>query len=326
MKKNDREKLESAIKWIQGTHPNLSASAVDDLTQDAWLYFLENKTRKYPFTNVRNYLSHRVLFYLPKDVSLEGNNLGYAIDSVDPYKIMQWREKANVLYEAIRGELSSRQSDIILLRFGFFTGQSFSETEIAEFYNVTRERVRQIISLSKSKLKKSGCIQDVQSLVEENLDFPIYSNENISKQVVDEYAHGKAQYSKQYREQKEERERLWREREARRIAYEEEIAKLEKLLGKSLSTPSPLSIIRHNCPIDVVTFFLAQDKNLPQGFYVVNALPANLPYIIASYGVKSGTLRLEAWDSASAPEHIKKIVLEPEYSKRFSFFQPLLNA
>ncbi len=61
-------------------------------------------------------------------------------------------EKAKVIYDAL-ARLSPRERDIIMLRFGLFNNPQLNYTEIAERYNLSCERVRQIEAKAFERLR-----------------------------------------------------------------------------------------------------------------------------------------------------------------------------
>ncbi len=68
------------------------------------------------------------------------------------------RESLNKDIQSAFNILKPRERDILKLRFGFYDNQKWTLLKIAEKYNISRERVRQIIDQSIEKIKKSGKI------------------------------------------------------------------------------------------------------------------------------------------------------------------------
>jgi RNA polymerase primary sigma factor len=64
----------------------------------------------------------------------------------------------------VLSELPQRERDVLILRYGLLDGRPYTLEEIATFYNVTRERVRQIEQKGLKKLRstaRSRCLQEL---------------------------------------------------------------------------------------------------------------------------------------------------------------------
>ena len=75
-------------------------------------------------------------------------------DNPTPNTIMDLAIIRQTMEQAFEG-LTSREQDVITLRFGFYDGQDRTLEEIGQEFNVTRERIRQIEKRAIEKLKRT---------------------------------------------------------------------------------------------------------------------------------------------------------------------------
>ena len=75
--------------------------------------------------------------------------------SLSSEKSINIEQLKSVLDEAISSELTEREMEIVYLRFGINAHDSYTLEELGEQYNITRERVRQIETKAKTKLRES---------------------------------------------------------------------------------------------------------------------------------------------------------------------------
>ncbi|HEY0866004.1 MAG TPA: sigma-70 family RNA polymerase sigma factor [Fimbriimonas sp.] len=68
--------------------------------------------------------------------------------------------------DSMLGNLSERERDVIALRYGLTDGQPHTLEEVAQAFQVTRERIRQIEQNSLKKLKQPSCCYKVKELLE----------------------------------------------------------------------------------------------------------------------------------------------------------------
>ncbi len=104
-----------------------------------------------------------VLLRVPRSVSLEtkvGNEkdteLGDLLDdteSVSPEELLM-REALNRDLQQLLADLTSRERDVILMRFGLGDGHPYSLAEIGRALDLSRERVRQIEAKALQKLRQ----------------------------------------------------------------------------------------------------------------------------------------------------------------------------
>lgn len=88
---------------------------------------------------------------------------------------------SDAINEAISNALKDRTYDVLLRRYGHFTGKEDTLEELGSEYGLTRERVRQIESKGKRKL--SSYVLDVRSEVEGYFDLLIKSDGASYKRV-----------------------------------------------------------------------------------------------------------------------------------------------
>ncbi|MBD2692584.1 RNA polymerase sigma factor SigC [Anabaena catenula] len=103
-----------------------------------------------------------VLLRVPRSVSLEtkvgkdkDTELGELLetDSVTPEEMLM-RESLQKDLQNLLEDLTSRERDVILMRFGLSDGHSYSLAEIGRALDLSRERVRQIESKALQKLRQ----------------------------------------------------------------------------------------------------------------------------------------------------------------------------
>jgi RNA polymerase nonessential primary-like sigma factor len=103
-----------------------------------------------------------LMMRVPRSVSLEtkvgkdkDTELGDLLETEDlsPEEIMM-RESLQVELQDMLAELTTREQDVIRMRFGLQDGQPHSLAEIGKFLDLSRERVRQIESKALQKLRQ----------------------------------------------------------------------------------------------------------------------------------------------------------------------------
>ena len=62
--------------------------------------------------------------------------------------------------DAMLGALDERERRIITLRFGFDRGEPRSLQEVGKYFNLTRERIRQIEAVAMTKLRRTPYARD----------------------------------------------------------------------------------------------------------------------------------------------------------------------
>jgi RNA polymerase primary sigma factor len=73
-----------------------------------------------------------------------------------------------ILREQIRSSLSSlseRERQVLELRFGLIDGQDHTLEEVSQFFNVTRERIRQIEAKALRKLRHPSRSSDLREFL-----------------------------------------------------------------------------------------------------------------------------------------------------------------
>jgi RNA polymerase primary sigma factor len=68
--------------------------------------------------------------------------------------------------DAILETLTEREREVLCLRYGLTDGQPRTLEEVARFFNVTRERIRQIEQKSLKKLKHPSRIKPLKDMLE----------------------------------------------------------------------------------------------------------------------------------------------------------------
>ena len=104
----------------------------------------------------------RILLSSEEPVSLEGpvgdedsSQLGDFIEDVDALEPMDAaaREMLREQVQSALTALSERERQVLELRFGLMDGQDHTLEEVSRFFNVTRERIRQIEAKALRKLR-----------------------------------------------------------------------------------------------------------------------------------------------------------------------------
>ncbi|MDO5310051.1 MAG: sigma-70 family RNA polymerase sigma factor [Planctomycetia bacterium] len=93
---------------------------------------------------------------------------------------------ANALTRALR-TLSPREREIIKMRYGLINGHVYTLEEIGVYFQITRERVRQIEAKALNKLKSSGRAKDLVGFLsqEEKLQYELESQEKSAMVATD---------------------------------------------------------------------------------------------------------------------------------------------
>ncbi len=104
--------------------------------------------------------------FIPDDYDLEET----AIDQIGNSDLLQ----------AITKVLTPREQEVLFLRFGIKDGRQYKLEEIAQKYNVTRERIRQIIVKALRKLRDNSSSKHLKSyLKDESSNSPVIEQMNI---------------------------------------------------------------------------------------------------------------------------------------------------
>ena len=69
--------------------------------------------------------------------------------------------------EEALGELSEREQEIVRMRFGLDDGQARTLEDVGKYFNVTRERIRQIEAKTLAKLRHPMRSQRLKEFLEE---------------------------------------------------------------------------------------------------------------------------------------------------------------
>lgn len=119
------------------------------------------ETDKLKFTNqdilTYNTLSSVLSFELKTNDEENGKDttLGSMIRSPqDVFEEVYAKELKRELLSFLEHILTERELDVVKKRFGFENGKSYTLQEIADMYNITRERVRQIEAASLKKMRE----------------------------------------------------------------------------------------------------------------------------------------------------------------------------
>lgn len=62
----------------------------------------------------------------------------------------------SIMFYSVIGVLTEREQKVLRLRYGMDDGRERSLEEIAKEFNVTKERIRQILNKAKAKLEKEA--------------------------------------------------------------------------------------------------------------------------------------------------------------------------
>jgi RNA polymerase primary sigma factor len=85
-------------------------------------------------------------------------------DSASPADLAMQSVLRSKLYDVLQA-LAPRERDVLLLRYGFHDGHSYTLEEVAQHFQVTRERVRQIEQKAIRKLRSVSKLRSLQELV-----------------------------------------------------------------------------------------------------------------------------------------------------------------
>lgn len=88
-----------------------------------------------------------------KDYEIENIEKALAISEQEAILVSVVHEQLKLGLIQILKTISDREAGIIRMRFGLDDGEPKTLSEIAEFYGVSRERIRQIESKTMSKLR-----------------------------------------------------------------------------------------------------------------------------------------------------------------------------
>ncbi|MFQ9636431.1 MAG: sigma factor-like helix-turn-helix DNA-binding protein [Eisenbergiella sp.] len=62
--------------------------------------------------------------------------------------------------------MSKREQTVILLRFGFVDGRSWTLEEVGKLYHVTRERIRQIEGRAIKRLRQRRGVKELREYID----------------------------------------------------------------------------------------------------------------------------------------------------------------
>ncbi|MCG8648781.1 MAG: sigma-70 family RNA polymerase sigma factor, partial [Pirellulales bacterium] len=85
---------------------------------------------------------------------------------VDPLEGIAMKSLENRIGHLLNTKLSWREREIIRLRFGLGDGHCYTLADIAEVFQVTRERIRQIERRAIGKLRSQGCSDVLQDFID----------------------------------------------------------------------------------------------------------------------------------------------------------------
>lgn len=94
------------------------------------------------------------------------SNLLVQNDQADPVETVSQEMLSGRIGELLESKLSSREREIIRLRYGLGNHHRCTLAEVAGVFNVTRERIRQIEKRAISKLQAPGCASELVGFVE----------------------------------------------------------------------------------------------------------------------------------------------------------------
>ena len=82
-------------------------------------------------------------------------------DDLSVEEIIEKQELSEKVYYMLDNYLTEREKDILIKRFGLDDGRKKTLEEISVFYNVSRERIRQIIKKALAKLRNKRKVRDL---------------------------------------------------------------------------------------------------------------------------------------------------------------------
>ena len=82
-----------------------------------------------------------------------------------------------VLSDVLRENLTNREEKVLRMRTGLYDGQEYTIEEIALEFNVTRERIRQLEKMAKTKLCTPLIMLVLEKLLKENNKKESFENE-----------------------------------------------------------------------------------------------------------------------------------------------------
>ena len=102
-----------------------------------------------------------------KDYEIEDIESALTISEEEAVSGIVVHEQLRLKFEQIFKTISEREAGIIKMRFGLVDGKPKTLNEIAGFYGVTRERIRQIESKTMSKLRHPDRSQQIIDFLDE---------------------------------------------------------------------------------------------------------------------------------------------------------------
>lgn len=86
----------------------------------------------------------------------------FPCDFSSSFEKIEEKEKNRLIYEVLNcSSLNKREKEIIALRYGFIDGKVLSLQEIANHYNLSRERIRQLEEGALKKIRRNNMVDDL---------------------------------------------------------------------------------------------------------------------------------------------------------------------
>lgn len=131
-----------------------------------------------------------IYYYLLPTEELDLNLLGYneKIEEFSFYKTLN--EQLFKIFKSLK----EKERDVIIMRFGLNDGKELTLEEVGQFFNVTRERIRQIEAKALKKMRNSRNLKLLDGFysqkivlndIEESLFSPVYSSFYTDRFIID---------------------------------------------------------------------------------------------------------------------------------------------
>ena len=86
----------------------------------------------------------------------------FPCDFSSSFEKIEEKERNKLIYEVLNcSSLNKREKEIIALRYGFIDGKVLSLQEIANHYNLSRERIRQLEEGALKKIRRNDMVDDL---------------------------------------------------------------------------------------------------------------------------------------------------------------------
>lgn len=138
--------LIKAIATVDADKGRLSTYAARCVENELLMYFRSRKK-----------LTKEVSYYEPIGTDKEGNEISLldVIESQDrsAFEIMTVKEDTKKVYELIPSVLTDREREVLILRYGLYGGEEYTQREVAEKMGISRSYISRIEKNAIEKLR-----------------------------------------------------------------------------------------------------------------------------------------------------------------------------